>query len=348
MPHSHLSKRFKRTLGIGIVAAIVLVAAGAALAFLLVFCIEGTCGGHALVTTTTWTWDGHTWSSGLRQQGVGGFDDFSNSSNLANDSSTGQLVLVGSGSNIDETSTWEWSSHGWSSAGSTAISSGSLVYDGSSQKLLMVNDSAAYSWTRNAWVKVDSMSGPGDIPVAPEPLVYDGQLSSVVTIDRNCNLGSTTTTFALQGGSWIPLSNGTLTSWGDLAYDASRSQLVLVGDDHCGANGSGNCPAWTWIFDGSKWTRLALTTTPLVNLSQPGCYLYNLKMNRIVYDPDLQEVLFLGARQLWAWDGRGWSVTSTSLPSDMDSARSEIVFEDRLHELVAVSTTITTARQFIA
>jgi hypothetical protein len=324
--------------------AVLLVAAGGFLYVLyvnLAFCSGGLCPSRPVVVTTmTWTWNGHIWSHGVRQVGVGSLFDWSNSGNLAYDPDSGQLVLVGSRSNIDDMSTWVWSASGWTSAATSAIGSGTLVYDESNRRLLMFNDTAAYAWTGNAWLKMKSVSGPSNLAVAPEPLIYDGELASVVTMDRNCNRGDTTTMFAFQGGSWVTVPGGTLTSWGDLAFDVARSQLVLFGDDRCGASGSGNCPARTWIFDGSKWTRQGLGATPLVNKSQPGCYQYNMRMNRIVYDPDLNQVLLLGASQLWAWDGRGWSAASASLPAGMDSASSLVAFDGQLHKLFVVSTVI--------
>ncbi len=306
------------------------------------FCSGGICPSRAVVvTTSTWAWDGHSWSRGRRQEGVGGLDDWSNDGNLAYDPNTAQLVLVGSGTTVDAMNAWVWSASGWTSAGTSAVGSGTLVYDESNRQLLMFNGFAAYAWTRNAWLKVNSVSSPNGLAVAPEPLVYYGALKSVVTMDRNCNRSSTTTMFAFRGGSWIAVPNGTMTSWGDLAFDAARSQLVLIGDDHCGANASGNCPESTWIFDGSKWSRKELALTPLVNPSQPSCFNYDMRRNRLVYDPDLQQVLLLGARQLWAWDGAAWSAASPSLPTDMDSATSVIAFDARLHKLFVVSTSIT-------
>jgi len=344
-----MSRRAKWTLGL-IIAAVMLPVGSCGLLYETgALCTAGLCPSRqVVVTTTTWTWDGQGWGRGVRQEGVGGFDDLGNDGNLAYDPSTRQLVLVGSASTVDETNTWIWSASGWTSTGISAIFTGTLVYDESNRRLLMLDSFPsdtwiAYAWTGDAWLKVNS--GSWDHVLA-EPLVYDTELNSAVTMDRNCNRGNTTTMFEFQSGTWIAVPNGTLTSWGHLTFDAARSELVLFGDDNCGANGSGNCPAWTWVFNGSKWTRQEVGLTPLVNQSQPGCYNYDTRMSQMVYDPDLQKVLLLGAHQLWAWDGSAWSATSPSLPTDMDSPNSVIAFDSQQHKLFVVSTVVTTRAIF--
>src|SRR5260370_15868978 len=153
-----MSRRAKLTLGLIIAAALLPVGSCGLLYEAGAFCTAGLCPSRqVVVTNTTWTWDGHRWSRGVRKEGVGGLSDWSNDGNLAYPPSTRQLVLVGSASTVEETNTWIWSASGWTSTGMSAIFSGTLVYDESNRRLLMLDffpsdTLIAYAWTGNAWL----------------------------------------------------------------------------------------------------------------------------------------------------------------------------------------------------
>ncbi|HEX2681631.1 MAG TPA: hypothetical protein VHQ03_10100, partial [Candidatus Dormibacteraeota bacterium] len=144
-------------------------------------CFEGSCG-PIVVTTTTWTWDGGRWSSGMRQVAVGGSLDY-NRENLAFDPATGHLVLVAILPDDSQTqggATWTWSGSGWTRihSGTGPDFPGPLVYNGQTRRLLMFTDAGVFAWSGKDWLHEKGSSAPG----VGEPLAYDPDVSSVVSV----------------------------------------------------------------------------------------------------------------------------------------------------------------------
>ncbi len=247
----------------------------------------GGCGQG----TFTWTWNGSTWN-------VYGNCFLSGSSTeipcpmtsprldgLGYDAATRQLVyfdpsgyLDAQGNSISASSTWTWSgttsgdashnlgSTAWNRVAHAASPTGNvgpvtIVYDAALQKLLMYASytGTMYAWSGHAWSTLSSSPSPS--PRTGSTVVYDPALGGVVLFG-----GATTSPSTDSSGETVYTPGSPLND--------------------------------TWLWSGSSWHRLDITTPP-------GARFYA----QAAYDPGSRAlVLFGGARSLTADSNDTWEL----------------------------------------
>jgi hypothetical protein len=265
--------------------------------------------------SNTWVWNGTSW----RQAATTGPSPRWEHA-MVYDSVRQKVVLAGGATfNSARTDTvaladvWEWNGNAWAVAPSMpdARSGLALAFDTARGRTVMygglsspnVNSTKTYEYDGVAWVEVPGAVGgnsAGDR--SGHAMSYDAGR------DRTILVGSGSGSGAIDQYEW----DGTNRTWASrvfatapgrrlnpqLAYDASRSRIVLMGGE--GFND-------TWLFDGTTWT---LATN---GNAAPGGL--GRDQHAMAYDATRSRVLLFGGiadnanpqRDLYSWSGTAWS-----------------------------------------
>jgi RHS repeat-associated protein len=127
----------------------------------------------------TWAWNGTNWS----QLSPTDSPPAADTTAMAYDSATGQMILVCTTSCGDDT-TWSWTGSSWDSVGSDAsLAQGSpaLAYDPNSGDLLLFVDSSTYGWDGTGWSSFSDSNSPG---FSAAGLAYDPTSGFMVLYDQ--------------------------------------------------------------------------------------------------------------------------------------------------------------------
>ncbi len=150
-------------------------------------------------------------------------------------------------------------------------------------------------------------------------MTYDVATRSVVLFGGGDLYGYLSDTWEWDSALWSQDSQiGLPTPRTDpgFAYDAPRHQVVMFGGQFCSEFGCNDLRD-TWVWDGTRWTRVRPATSPPAR-NDPA----------MEYDPVHRVVVLFGGSGLsdtWTWDGTTWThqTPATSPPGDS----SEMAFD---------------------
>jgi hypothetical protein len=132
-----------------------------------------------------------------------------------------------------------------------------------------------------------------------------------------------------------------------MAYDSSRSRVVLFGGTI--SSFGGPTPVDTWEWDGTTWTQASLIGPPR---RQGAAMVYNARTQRVqLSGGGVGEFNTLPYNDLWEWDGTVWTQREPSVGGPLptleysaaafDTARSKfVVFGGRLSPQSQVASTL--------
>ncbi len=234
---------------------------------------------------------------------------------IADDSSSGQIVLFGG---VDDyANTWIWAGGRWTLADPSLSPPGRIdaaeAYDPSTQQVLLfggqhspfvngnpLNDT--WAWNGASWVEVD----PGtDGPTAGEgsSMAWDAGLHEMVLVTAEGSAPGGDQTWVWSGARWLPEIHGAVAPDAfdvAMAFDPVTNSLIAEGCCSTPASPLGALDT-TWRWNGSRWLELAGTAEPL-----PGSYL--------ALDPASDRLALcncgpeLTLPALASWTGRAWAV----------------------------------------
>lgn len=255
----------------------------------------------------TWTWDGHLWrlqhprqSPAARRDGVMAYDQAHRDVILFG----GQAQLKpGKGGLSPVTDTWVWDGSSWAERHpqhEPAVAfdwPASMIFDplGKTVLLYAFNRtstqganllSETWSWNGADW----SQLALSTTPTQTGEMVSDEANTYLIASPTATRVGGRylTQMWKWDGGAWKPIApgNNMVAGTGAMAYDPHRGKIVaLIG-------------AYTWTWDGSRWTREHPQTQPPVGY--------------VAYFGELGEVVTFGDRSsggtnaMWAWTGTDW------------------------------------------
>ena len=220
----------------------------------------GVSAASGLVLDETWELDGIDWVRRTPAARPSARTDVG----LVYDTTRDRVVLYGGRNQVGAGlgDTWEWNGNSWTipNVTGTPPAKGGIqpVYDSRRGRIVMpvAGASAMETWqlAGNAWTQ---------IPVAVPPSIrtnygaaYDARRDEVVMFGGMTGPGRTTEsyfseTWVFDGTTWIrrfPATRPSPRGWCKLAYDESRSRVVLYG----GANATVAFEE-TWEWDGTNW-----------------------------------------------------------------------------------------------
>ena len=262
---------------------------------------------------------------------------------LAYDASRSEVVLfggIGSGDLLSDTWTWNGATSTWTNrtppTSPPARFYHALAYDASRSEVVLFGgagpDLLADTWTWNGASSTWTNRTPTTSPPARfyHALAYDASRSEVVLFGGQGSSGNLSDTWTWNGATstWTnrtPTASPSARVRHGLAYDASRSEVVLFG------GGGGLSDTWTWNGASSTWTNRTPTTSPP-----------NRDYIALAYDASRSEVVLFGGvgssgylSDTWTWNGATstWTNrTSTASPPGRrlhalayDASRSQVV-----------------------
>ncbi len=228
-------------------------------------------GANGTFLNDTWVWDGANWTQIFPQTSPPARAEHS----MAFDSAHGQVVLFGGdGQNLNPLNdTWVWDGANWT------------------QKLPLASPSTRFA----SAMAYDSAHG---------QVVLFGGVANLVAGDNTPTLFNDA--WAWDGSNWtqkFPQVSPPVRLGHSMAYDSTRSRVVLFG----GADENGNALGDTWVWDGSNWTQESPKASPPARGFAAMAY-------DSIHD---QSILFGGAGatslllvDTWLWDGTNWTQES--------------------------------------
>jgi hypothetical protein len=228
----------------------------------------------------TWVWDGTAWNQVADADQAGCRNTCLNAppartgATMAFDATTGQLLLFGGYSETAGqayqmyTDTWSWDGTTWSQLASSqgGLSwSGSMVYDGATGQMLMIQTDGAttttYEWSGSSWTLLRPAHQPA--PVGNSAIAYDpanGTVALFGGID-NGGLDFDNSTWIWNGTDWAQVGDSPTgcsaecessppgVEGAQMAFDPATDRLVLAGGEDLDGP-----LADVWAWDGSSWT----------------------------------------------------------------------------------------------
>lgn len=266
------------------------------------------------LTSGTWTWDGRQWSqvqvNVAPQPRLGGafiYDSVRHVSLLF-----GGATDTGAGNALNDT--WTFDGTRWSLLSPATAPSprafSVVAFDSHRGLVVLFGGYAAQSglndvwtWDGTNWTQVASASSPPNL--FPLGLAYRQSDDSLLLAGQSAGGGGITS--AVQSWSYVQQTWSQVTSstavpcvdhYGASAEDVQRGKLVFFG---------GYCTGATVQWDGSAWTQIAPTSSPVNRGNEAG-------RPAMTYYADHQVVLLFGGvgsgnyfNDLWSWDGAGWT-----------------------------------------
>lgn len=238
----------------------------------------------------------------------------------AYDPATKQLIVFGgwNGEHF-QAGTWAWNGTRWkelAKTGPSARDGASLAYDSATRQLVLFGgyhgtgyDGDTWVWSGTAWTD-EKVAGPSRRDASA--LAYDPESKQLVLFG---GYGATGTddgdTWVWSGTTWAKIVSPTsppARAWAQMGYDSLSSQLLLFGG-YSTAGGESPSLGDTWLWTGTEWHQLHLSTSP------PA-----VDGGELSYDPGLGGLVLFGGyswssfagypeaplRETWLWDGRTW------------------------------------------
>jgi MYXO-CTERM domain-containing protein len=279
-----------------------------------------------------WTWNGTAWIERIPPGGP----QPRRGATLAWDVGRGRLVLFGgvrgTGSMLYRFSdTWEFDGTTWHERSSTNPKpdySSAAVWEPARQKVVLIIDGeSVYEWNGSAWTYVSTAAGPTER--VGTAYAYDPVRQRIVSFGGRAGPSGAylDEQWELEGATWTQSTVSPVPparTGARLAYDASRSRLVLFG----GSNGSALSD--TWEFDGTAWTEVTTTSAPSV---LAGGF-------SIAWEPALERVVLYGTEtgatetSTFSFDGAEWTKI-VPLSSPIRRSEAALTFDPSRGQLVA-------------
>jgi hypothetical protein len=257
---------------------------------------------------------------------------------VADDASTGQVVLFGGVS--DFANTWDWNGSAWAllhpansppgrygtSAAFDPQSGQILLFGGRLQSGAPVNDT--WGWDGTNWQAL-STGGAGEPPTGGgSQMAWDPALNQMLLVTPSAGASGGGQTWIWTGTRWLRQSAGVLGAIDSsilLAYDPVSRTMLAEG---CCAVQAANLvgePSSTWRWDGSRWLQVAGADSPS-------------DASAIAIDPARGEPVLCNCNlvggvvpALWAWNGDEWvTVASDRVPSQPQAEVEDVTHSEFL------------------
>lgn len=283
-------------------------------------------GGEGETTNfkDTWEWDGSKWTE---KSGTGPAHPLL-SQGMAYDAKNKQVVMYGGFDGSDHKhDTWVWDGTQWkfvTSGVPYAPGDPAMAYDAKREEVVLYGGFQNGNAQDNTWVwkgtywHEQSVTAP--MPLTDAAMAYDSERQVVVLfggyhITPSLSLGAQDVVWEWNGSNWLTRSLTTVPEARyihQLVYDSKRKRLVMVG----GTTSPSAYYSDTWEWDGgANWERILKGGAPERRLS-----------SAMVYDSNREVTVLVGGaanlppnpgpyRDTWEWDGREWSLQSTTGPS---------------------------------
>jgi hypothetical protein len=296
-------------------------------------------------SVASWSWDGKVWTD---QTPALATMDLTNSTLLAYDSATSQLVAVAGGA------TWTWAGSSWTQADASAPATdsgyfqaptSSMAFDDASNQLILVSDQLSegdqteqtWTWDGSTWTQLSPNVNP---PARGAPsLAYDPAVAStggLVLFGGYVGSASESDTWVWDGSDWSAQSVATSPpgrAYGVMAYDPIGGQLVLYGGDVPGQYGGMTSVFDTWEFDGTTWNEVS---DP--NMSWRG--------HGLAYDTSSSELLLVtesgSTSATWAWQSSSWKEVSEGTGS-LGDGQADTAYDPAADQMLTVQSDLTYA-----
>jgi cysteine-rich repeat protein len=295
----------------------------------------------------TWSWDGQDWTDVSPSSGA--LPDARYETSMAYDPNRGHIILYGgytSGSGYAET--WEWTGTAWNKltvTGSPGQRCGhNITYDDAHGYLLMYGGGCTdnHTWVFNGATLTWTDKGASTVDDNYKMyMAYDASRAAVVLWDKPG------TTWEWNGTSWLavtaatPITDTTVpnVSYGAMAYDAARNQLVTVGGYGCQ-----NAPPYNCIYP-STWTRSGTTWTQAPTYANPP----GRGRAAAAYDPVRARVVMFGGQNqycmscspfpnttndTWEWDGHKWTQNTNAVPAQLTIRAGQWMVYDKANSVM--------------
>ena len=237
---------------------------------------------------------------------------------VADDASTGQVILFGGVSNF--ANTWAWNGATWTllrpanrpqgrydaSAAFDPQSGQVLLFGGRLESGSPVNDT--WGWDGTNWQDVSTGGSGAPTAGGGSQMAWDPAHNQMLLVTPAATASGGAQTWVWTGTHWLRQSAGVLGAVDSsiiLAYDPVTRAMLAEG---CCAVQSSNLvtePSSTWRWDGSKWLVVAGADSPS-------------DASAIALDPDSGDLVLCNCNlvggvvpALWTWDGEHWVTLAT-------------------------------------
>ena len=222
-------------------------------------------GGSPGTGTSTWGWNGTTWSV-LTTKGPAARKDMQ----MVYDAATQSIVLFGgfssTGHGYSDTWTFDgtWHKQAPTNVPTTVLGYG-MAYDAANQTVVMAGgertsqNGMTWVWDGSDWHGNRSVPYPSTALGLTDPtMAYDPVLGKIVLFGGITGLVDQATTWEWDGSTWTEVATATTPPARRAAasvYDAALGGVVMV-DGIGGVVKGTTLLNGTWRFDGTTWTRL--------------------------------------------------------------------------------------------
>ena len=238
---------------------------------------------------------------------------------VADDASTGEVVLFGGVANF--ANTWAWTGSTWTllhpanspqgrysaSAAFDPQSGQVLLFGGHLQSGAPVNDT--WAWDGTNWLEL-SKGGAGEPPAGGgSQMAWDPALNQMLLVTPSATVGRAGQTWIWGGTHWLRQSAGVLGAIDSsiiLAYDPVSRTMLAEGCCAAQAANVVTAPSSTWQWDGSRWDVTGGADSPS-------------DATAIALDPNRGTLVLCNCDlvggvvpALWTWDGARWVPLATN------------------------------------
>lgn len=267
--------------------------------------------GLLLFNGGTWLWNGFNWTPLCVDAACVATGPQSSDPVMVADPSRGVIVLLDLGANRQ---VWEWDGMRWTSVCDSACASGGPptanryggTWDGDLRELVVFGSDPTrmWSWDGTRWqtpCTTPACSASLPSPRASPIMGFDPVRHNVVMFGGQPSGGSVNETWIWDGSVWSQHTGvgPTRRLAGQMAWDARRQRLVLVGGMPTLAGVGTGTSDTTWEWDGTRWQRWDPTSTPTLS-------------RNLAYDPQSKLTVAPVGGSTLVWDGWAW-LTSSSI-----------------------------------
>jgi hypothetical protein len=243
--------------------------------------------------------------------------------NLAYDSTRGQVALFGGMPSFVTNDTWTWDGSQWTlrpSAANPSARQGAALADDPDHHVVVLFGGGDFSnpladtwlWNGSTWTQATPPHSP--TPRTQAAMAYDPIRHRMVLFGGYRGGNETWTWDGVDWTQKTPATSPPGRQYGRLAFDVARGNIVLFG----GFDGLND----TWTWDGTTWTKRNPANTP------PGLRQATAFPLQMVYDAERKVIVLVDPTQhsaetkdntmdTWTWDGTTWTrlAPATSPPA---------------------------------
>lgn len=306
--------------------------------------------GHS-DTTQIWLWDGVSWTFPFPQS-LTDLPPVREGEAITYDAARGKVVMFG-GTDTRGTAfndTWEWDGTWTLRSGSGAsppAGSGSMAYDPSRRKSVLLVAGDTWEWDGSVW----EQRAVATTPPLSGSLAYDDARKAVLVLSGT----SSTQLWQWDGRTWQALPSTVSPPWtsGGIVYDSRRDRLVAH-DEVSSSTWEWDGTTWMiraaippggpmaydrarrqivmatpgalWIWNGARWEPKPLADGGAVPTPGP-----------LAYDSDRQKLVMFNG-QTWEWDGARWELVTTSDSPTSEAGAALAMTYDEARKVTLLST----------